>query len=347
MSGKTIVIANMGLAFDGKAIGREALGGVESATISLAEALARAGHHVCVYNNRETSTLCHGVYWKPLKQGMPLRADLYVANRNHELLLGVPFAKTRALWLHNPAWEIDNWKFRWKMALFPPKVIVLGNYHRSTCPAWLKKHDVVTIPLGLSEPFLTAQEATQPPPRRAIFTSNPGRNLNWLLQMWSERIHPRVPDAELHLFSGPEVYRMRSGTGFDLMTGVLAAADALADRGVVRHQPVGRDALVGWIGGSRVMLYRGHQDETFCLALAEAQALGVPCVVQPIGSTIERVRDAATGFIADDDDAFARQAVRLLTDDGLWMTMHRAALASQRSRTWNVVAREFGSLMSQ
>lgn len=341
MTGKTIVIANLGHAFDGRTVGREPLGGVESATVALAEALARAGHRVSVYNNREASLLCHGVQWKPLKQGLPRRADLYVANRDHALLLGVPFAKTRVLWLHNPVSEIDTWKFRLKMALLPPKVVVLGDYHRSTCPAWVARHDVVTIPLGLSAPFLAAVEATRTPPRRAIFTSNPGRNLDWLLQVWSERIHPQLPDAELHLFSGPEVYRQRPGRGLDYMRRVLATADALADRGVVRHTPVGRDELIGRIAGSRVMLYRGHQDETFCLALAEAQAQGLPCVVQPIGSTVERVRDGVTGFVAADDDTFAQRAIQLLADDALWASMHRAALASQRSRTWDIVAREF------
>ena len=32
------------------------------------------------------------------------------------------------------------------------------------------------------------------------------------------------------------------------------------------------------------MLYKGDPGETFCLSIAEAQALGIPCVVQPIGS---------------------------------------------------------------
>jgi len=346
MSGKTIIIANRGLTFDGASIRREPSGGVESATVFLAEALARAGHRVSVYNNRDTVDSIGGVTWRPLSGGLPLRADLYIANRNHELLLHVPLAKTRALWMHNPVWEIDLWQFRAKMALLPPKVIVLGDYHRSTCPAWVAKYDVRTIPLGLPDTFLSAVPATTAPPRRAIFTSNPGRNLDWLLRVWSERIHPGLPDAELHLFSGPEVYQMRAGTGFNRMSAVLATAEAMADRGVIRHKPVGRDTLRDWVAGSRVMLYRGHEDETFCLALAEAQALGVPCVVQPIGSVVERIRDGATGFIAPDEETFARQAICLLSDDEVWLKHHRAALSSQRSRTWDNVAADFESLMS-
>jgi glycosyltransferase involved in cell wall biosynthesis len=46
------------------------------------------------------------------------------------------------------------------------------------------------------------------------------------------------------------------------------------------------------------MLYGGHRVEAFCLAVAEAQALGVPAVVRPIAAMPERVRDGITGFIA-------------------------------------------------
>jgi hypothetical protein len=43
-----------------------------------------------------------------------------------------------------------------------------------------------------------------------------------------------VPGAQLELYSGPEVYQLTRGSGFTLMNGVLASAEALADRGVVR-----------------------------------------------------------------------------------------------------------------
>ena len=76
------------------------------------------------------------------------------------------------------------------------------------------------------------------------------------------------------------------------------------------------------------MLYRGDPGETFCLALAEAQAMGLPAVVKPLGSTPERVIDGVTGRVAEDDDGFAAAAVALLRDDNLWRR-----LAPRRART--------------
>ena len=75
------------------------------------------------------------------------------------------------------------------------------------------------------------------------------------------------------------------------------------------------------------MLYRGDPGETFCLALAEAQAMGVPAVVTPLGSVGERVVDGVTGRVVRDDDSFVAAAIAALRDDALWRRWHLAALA--------------------
>src|SRR2546430_11157534 len=109
----------------------------------------------------------------------------------------------------------------------------------------------------------------------------------------------------------------------DWSSDVCSSDLALYADGVRRHAPVGRATLVELLAGARVMLYRGDPGETFCLALAEAQAMGVPAVVQPLGSVAERVVDGATGRVTPNDDEFAEAAVALLRDDELWQRYHR------------------------
>jgi len=92
-------------------------------------------------------------------------------------------------------------------------------------------------------------------------------------------------------------------------------------------------------------LYRGDPGETFCLSLAEAQAMGVPAVVQPLGSAPERVVDGVTGCVAPDDHSFAAAAISVLRDDALWRRWHLAALAQQGGSSWDDVASRFEALM--
>jgi len=183
------------------------------------------------------------------------------------------------------------------------------------------------------------------PPPRAVFTSNPLRGLDWLLDLWAGRIRPAVPQAELHIFAGPTVYRGVAAESAERMQTVLARAEDMQAHGVRRHTPVGRQALALMLAGARVMLYRGDPGETFCLALAEAQAMGVPAVVQPRGSVVERVIDRVTGHITADEDSFANAAIALLRDDDLWRRFHAEALARQRGQSWDEIAAQFEALI--
>ena len=93
------------------------------------------------------------------------------------------------------------------------------------------------------------------------------------------------------------------------------------------------------------MLYRGDLNETFCLAVGEAQAMGVPAVVEKLGSVSERVIDGETGFVAAGAAVFAEAAKRLLTDDDLWRAQHLAAIEKQRQWRWADAAAAFEKLI--
>jgi glycosyltransferase involved in cell wall biosynthesis len=129
------------------------------------------------------------------------------------------------------------------------------------------------------------------------------------------------------------------------METVLARADALAHYGVRRFPPVARKRLAAALEGARAMLYRGDPGETFCLAVAEAQAMGVPAIVQPLGSLGERVNDGVSGRITRSDDAFAEAAIAVLREDEVWRRWHLGALATRRGLSWDEVAARFERLM--
>jgi glycosyltransferase involved in cell wall biosynthesis len=202
----------------------------------------------------------------------------------------------------------------------------------------------VTIPYGISDCFLAADPPAAAPRPRVVFTSNPLRSLDWLLDLWVARIRPRVPAAELHVFSGPETYRGLKPETAARMREVLARAATLGASGVAVRGAKPKEELAREFAASRAMLYRGDPGETFCLAVAEAQAAGVPCVVGDIGCVPERVIDGVTGRVAASDDDFADAAVAVLQDDDLWRRQSEAARARQRRWTWAAAAEAFERL---
>jgi glycosyltransferase involved in cell wall biosynthesis len=337
----TVVMADHGIEFDAAKAEAGPLGGAETAFVALAEALARRGHTVVVRNRCRAALRHHGIDWAPLSSEIPAACDLYIGNRSHRVIGLVRHAGHRLFWLHNPAGYLQKPRNLWRLARYRPILVTSGAYHLSTIPDWIPCGGREVIPYGILDRFRAALPR-EPPPPRAIFTSNPQRGLDWLLDLWVARIAPTVPQAELHIYAGGAVYGSEDAPG---MAAVLARAEALARHGVRRFAPVGRAALAAALAGARVMLYRGDPGETFCLALAEAQAMGVPAVVQPLGSAGERVIDGLTGRIAADDDAFVAAAAAVLRDDELWRRWHLGALAHQRGLGWDTVAARFEALM--
>jgi glycosyltransferase involved in cell wall biosynthesis len=341
-----IVLADDGIEFDGKTPAKRPLGGVESSVVALTEELAKRGHHVQVLNKCKAVLDYRGVSWRQIdKDPWPESADLYIANRGDKLLDRMPGARRTVFWIHNPARYLLKWRYLSKLWRLRPAVVFIGDYHATTYPKWAPSGGRMVIPYGMSEDFCKAKPLAKAPPPRAVFTSNPLRSLDWLLDIWARDIQPHVPGAELHVFTGAATYGAVGDKKADTMESVLDQAKKLEGKGVKLRDPVGKKRLIKELRQSRAMLYRGDLNETFCLAVGEAQAMGVPAVVENLGSVSERIIDGKTGFVAPNTAAFADAARRLLTDDALWRAQHISALDRQRNWRWSHAAAAFEELI--
>ncbi|RAI60986.1 glycosyltransferase family 1 protein [Roseicella frigidaeris] len=318
------------------------VGGVETAFALLAEAFRRRGHALELRAGTEPEACRGGLAWSPLDRGRHgAPAALVIANRSPRLFRWLPRGR-RVLWLHNPAGYLRKLRNLLPLLALRPRLVTLGPSHAASLGPWLPFRPV-QIPLALAPPFDAGAAPRPPGPPIAIFASNPQRGLDWLLDLWTARIRPRVPDAELHLYTGAATYGGDARLAARAAP-VLARAATLAEAGVRIFDPLPRPALAARFREARLMLYRGDTGETFCLALAEAQALGLPAVVTPLGAVAERIADGETGVVARDATGFAAAAIRLLRDDAAWTAMHRAALARGPGPSWDEVAARFEAL---
>jgi glycosyltransferase involved in cell wall biosynthesis len=339
-----IVMTDDGIEFDGRTLEERPLGGAETSFIELANAMAARGHRVRVFNKTPAPVTHRDVAWAPLAAGMPQTADLYIANRNTALLGLVPKAPRCLFWIHNPAGYLLKLRHQTRLAQRRPVIVFSGQSHAGTYPAFGFSGGRTIIPYGVTEIFRKASPREAPAPR-AIFTSNPLRSLDWILDLWEQRIRPQCPAAALHVFAGAATYGAAGAAKAGAMGPVLERAAALAGQGVVLRAPVPKARLVEELALARALLYRGDIGETFCSAVAEAQAMGVPAVLEDIACMKERVRPGETGFVVRGADEFAARALSLLTDDALWQSQHNACLASQRSFGWSEAAELFEGLL--
>ena len=340
----TIVSADDGIPFHGVTPEEGPLGGAESAVVSLANSFAIRGHEVTVFTATEKKVFHKGVSWLPLSNELPRFASLYIANRSDQLIPLVPDATTRVFWIHNPAQYLLKFRYLQKLFRWKPVIIFSGTFHANTCPNWVPEGGRKVIPYGITDTFLNIKRRGITPPV-AVFASNPLRSLDWLLDVWVNKIYPLSPLAELHVYSGPETYGTFGITHAEAMGQILKKANSCENFGVKVLAPVKKSQLAKVYANARVMLYRGDPGETFCLAIAESQSAGVPAVVQNIGCVAERIIDGETGFVTSDDIDFAKKASALLNDDALWLQQCQNALERQGSWSWDEAAKAFESLM--
>ena len=342
-----IILADDGVPFDGTSLEAGPLGGAETAFIGLAEGLAARGHRVLALTRTTRAFTRHGVEWRPLSGVVPESADLYIANRGHRVLELVRASRRVAFWVHNPASYLLKARYLLRLLRRRPIMVFLGPAHAATYPAWGPGRRMV-IPYGISEDFRKVAERAPAGPR-AVFTSNPLRRLDWVLDRWAMAIQPRVPGAELRIFSSFTTYGGGSLEKRAQAEPILQRARALAAAGVILCPPLAKPALAQELAAARVFLYGGDPGETFCLAAAESQAAGVPGVVCRSTCLDERIASGETGFVVGDDDVdgFAARAVELLSDDALWLRQHRACLRRQRGLCWTDVAGIWETLLPQ
>jgi glycosyltransferase involved in cell wall biosynthesis len=323
-----------GKPFSGETMRSSSIGGIESSVVQLAEALAKRGHDVAVFNGVPARRFEYGVEWRPIAEaGERTRGDIGIAVASPKAFGGASFRRP-VFWLHNPlkSSRVIRRGEVWPLLRARPLIVVLGEYHASRAPKWLPSRGRAILHHGVHEDFFRPEPAFEPPPPRAIFTSQPYRGLDWLLDLWGE-IKRRVPEAAFDVFA-PKSHQ--------------AAANAQRDSldGVSFRGSIDRAALAHELRAARAQFIPGHRDETYCLAAAEAIASGVPVVTLGVGSLSERVRDGETGFVARNRDEFIAKAAALLSGDGVWSAMHRACLSETSLTTWDKRAAEWESLFA-
>ena len=336
----SIVFADSTGRYDGTDLERRPLGGTESSLIYLARALAERGHEVTAISNCERVVVDHGVTWRPFGSELPESCDLFIPLQHPRLFSLVRRPRRLAVWVLWRGNNLKHYKQIWRMWWYRPiPVLVSLMQVQQYSPFLPPRNPHIVIPLGLPDDIRGYPELEKAPAPEFVFASNPARNLQGIVRIFVDRILPARPDARLKVFGTvsavSDPWKEWQGTSLP-----SSLSDA-ARRAIEIRTAVPRAELMAAMRGARAMIYLGHRTEAFCLALAEAQALGLPCVVAPVAVLPERVIDGVTGFVRGDDASFAEAALALANDDQLWRQQHQASLKLQQGLSWSDVAIRF------
>ncbi len=309
-------------------------------------ALQRRGHQVRVINRCTLPIKTGGVHWQPWEAERPNACDVLIAYRNPALLDFPVVAGKRILWMSGPGDQLNKGTNPEILARHTDSPIVFyGLTHRRGCPTPVEAHAKVIEP-GVGRDYREAEKMDPATPPRAIVTCHPRAGLSWLLDLWVKDIRPRAEGAELYVYSAVLDKGTRGSEVPDRIKRVFDKTVALKSHGVIIQRPQADRFMANAYRFARAHLHPGRDNEIYCSALAESQAVGLPAVTRHTAAAAERVRNSVSGFVVPDDEAFANCAVLLLTVDGMFKSRSIEAREYQRGRDWDHAAVEFEGLFS-
>lgn len=309
----------------------DGLGGIEIATQHIAKELVQLGHEVTVSVNIPDQLTEADVTWSPAKN----LQQILQAGHGFDAIISsndsLPFVwagrdtQKNLLWQHNPMPLVKAWR---KKQLLPilktrPHLVCVGSYLEDSFSPLYPFSSRAVIGLAVSELFKKDPQGDIP--RRAIWLSQSQRGLKETLTLWMEKIAPQVPGAEMLVFSCQHREQEYE-------------AENLKKVGIRFMPRISQRELATYLNHSRIMIYPGARDETFCLAAAEALCSGVPVVTRGIGSLSERITHGVDGLIIKSPEETASASVKILTDDAYWQALRKGALASRETLSWRKVA---------
>jgi glycosyltransferase involved in cell wall biosynthesis len=275
-------------------IAASGIGGSERMAWEMSRRLVKLGNRVRVYGDCEQPGTFEGVEWFNHLDYHHLSCDVLITSRR-PIAVEEQFqvrARAKLCWVHDVHCGTElNQPRAHKIDRF----LCLSDWHRqfflNTYP-WVAPEQVVKTRNGIDLSLYAEPETRNP--HRMFYSSSPDRGLFVALDVMPE-IRKRVPDAELHIYYGFDVWERfappEQKQQIQFLKGLI---EQRAGDGVVHHGRVAPAELAREQMRSGVWAYSTWFTETSCCTAMEAQAAGCRIVTSPIAALNETVGGRGT-----------------------------------------------------
>lgn len=342
-----ITFVTSGLTFNGDSLKQGALGGSETALISMAAAFRARGHRVRVFCQCDAPGEYDGVLYFDRStfeaQAEKVPTDVLIASRWAEPLMCPSTAGIRVLWLHDIAPPRDEFVGK----LYQTDMLFgLSDYHIDDyCRQMPELRKMFWRTENGVDKGLIEGNVCEKVPGKLIYTSRPERGLRYLLQMMPAIVKAH-PNARLHVATY-SLQNMQMGSD---VAAIHAQCDEMIDRlgdRVVRLGSLTKASLYRHISSAELMLYPTDFPEISCITAMEAQACGTPIITSDAFALKETVLPGYGVLVVGDPRsdayraAFLRETNLLLADNPRRVAMSDSArkdYLAKGQHTWAGIA---------
>ncbi|MCB0320409.1 MAG: glycosyltransferase family 4 protein [Bdellovibrionales bacterium] len=338
------------LPFHATSIEERPLGGTETGVIRLAEALQNLGHQVVVFTSETDPPKSHPPYFHLSKANGLQAVDVFICIREWiPLVYPIPTRK-KFFWTGDAPDQVHNFGLGDKrVGKLIDGVLTVSNWHAQALSeaSGLSLDKCFAIKNGIHLPYFTSPDPQPERKKRLVYASTPFRGLEHLARLFP-LIQAQVPECELHVFSGFDVYRGKTEYSPEIQRRYeglfehLKGMPGVKVRGNVLQRELAYELLQ-----ARVLAYPNTFPETSCITVMEAQAAGCIPVTSALAALPETVGECGcviggTPGEAAYDNAFVTQCVNLLQNDSTFNELSlKAKNRAARELSWGAVAERF------
>lgn len=296
------------------------IAGSEKTLINITNELSKDKNLIIkVFNKSNKTSYLNNVSWNSIHKIDTADTPDYLIAMSDANLLSKIKCKKKFLWSHSvqPIEKFIRKKQLFSYLKYRPKIILLSNYHSKNRNIFLKIFGSKQLEWAVDDIFLNTSIDNDLVENRAIFTSREDRNLNILIDIWKNKIFSQNKISKLYVTPSVLIDNKYNIYCRNFST---------------------RNFLIKDLIKSKVYLVPGHKSELFCIAAEEARELCIPIVTLGIGCLSERVIHGQTGFVAKNDDEFAKYTLDILNDNSIWSELRNNLIKLRGSRKWLNVA---------
>lgn len=186
--------------------------------------------------------------------------------------------------------------------------------------------------------------------KRIIYTSSYDRGLQHLLEMWPD-IRKAVPDAELEVFYGWQLFDKFYSSNPSSMAWKANIVKMLGQEGVVKHGRLSQPELALEMQECGIWAYPTHFGEINCISAIKAQAYGCEPVVINYAALKETVQFGRkiNGDIYDDEtkEEYKKQLIDALLHPMSEEARQEMMQWAKEKYSWDKLAKEWKVIFNE
>lgn len=333
-----IIFIDNSFNFTASSLNLKALDSLQKILINFSVELAKNNHEILFYNKIKKNKKEGGVSWKQINNLEYDFADILIAVHDIDLLEYKIKAKIKFLLLHYKTESQFNKNSLIKILKQKICLLYTNNYVVNALPDNYQYVPKVQLKVGVDKNFIESRSLSLNN-SNVFVTTHPLKGMDWLIDLWLEFIHLKLPWVELHIYS--KLLCSDSISKSIKIRNLKLTLELNNGAGILVKPPLPQDKFISILNQYKLHLCPSLDNHLQYLSIMESQAFGIPVIARETAAIYDCIYHNETGYIVKDKQTFANKIIEVLSKNKLFLTLRNNSKLNNYIIPWDDVVKDF------